>query len=102
MLPQSENEEDLLGGVAAQARTTAHGLADTAMDSGGNVAQAMLAAGKNSAQQHGLTEGKSAGGIVDAALGGDLAANAKTIAQDVMKAGENAVHEERLGQRGKE
>ena len=100
LLPQSEGEEDLLGGVAGQARATARGLADTAMDRGGNVAQAVMAAGKDSAQQHGLTEGKSAGGIVDAALGGGLATDAKQVAQDVLKAGEKAIHEDVLG-RGK-
>ena len=101
LLPQSENEEDLLGGVAEQARTKVHGLADMAMDRGGNVAQAVLEAGKDSAGEHGLTESKSVGGFVDAALSGDLAANAKNVAQDVMKAGEKAVHENGLGQGGK-
>ena len=98
LLPQSENEEDLLGGVAGQARSTARGLADTAMDRGGNVAQAVLDAGKDSAQQRGLTEGKSAGGLVDAALGGDLAKDAKTVAQEALKAGDKAIHEQVLGQ----
>ncbi len=98
LLPQSENEEDLLGGVAGQARSTARGLADTAMDRGGNVAQAVLDAGKDSARQRGLTEGKSAGGLVDAALGGDLAKDAKTVAQEALKAGDKAIHEQVLGQ----
>ena len=98
LLPQSENEEDLLGGVAGQARSTARGLTDTAMERGGNVAQAVLDAGKDSAQQRGLTEGKSAGGMVDAALGGDLAKDAKTVAQEALKAGDKAIHEQVLGQ----
>ena len=95
LLPKTETEEELLGGVAQQARSTAEGLASTAMERGGSVAQAMLDAGKESAGRTGLTQGASSpGDVVDKALGGDLASSAKTVAQDVMKAGEAAVKKE--------
>ena len=99
LLPQSDTEEDLLGGVAGQARDTVRSLAGTAMERGGNVAQAVMEAGQDSAQQHGLTEAKSPGTIVDSALGGDLASNAKQVAQDVLRTADQAVHKEALGER---
>lgn len=94
LLPQSEGEEDLLGGVAGQARQATRDLANTAADRGGDVVHAVLEAGKDSAQQHGLSGGKSAGAVVDEALGGDLATSAKQVAHDVLQAGEKAAREE--------
>ena len=98
LLPQSDTEEDLLGGVAGQARDTVRSLAGTAMERGGNVAQAVMETGQDSARQHGLMEAKSPGMIVDSALGGDLASNAKQVAQDVLRAADQAVHKEALGE----
>ena len=97
LVPQSDQEEAALGGIAGQTRQTARDLAQEAVDRGGRVAQTVLEAGRSSASEHGLTSGKSAGSIVDAALSGDLAGNAKQVAQDVLRAGDEAVRKEGLG-----
>ena len=98
LVPQSDQEEAALGGIAGQTRETARGLAQEAVDRGGRVAQTVLDAGRSSVSEHGLTSGKSAGGMVDTALSGDLAGNAKQVAQDVLRAGDEAVRKEGLGQ----
>ncbi len=97
-LPQSDQEEKALGHVAGQARDTARGLAQQAMDSGGHVAQTVLNAGRDSAQAHGLTNVDSAGSLLNAALSGDLAENAKQVAQDVLRVSEESVRGEIGGQ----
>ena len=97
LLPQSEQEEAALGDIAGQARDTASGLAQEAADRGGKVAEAVIDAGRESAQSHGLAGGKSAGEITDAALSGDLAGNAKNVAQDVLRAGDEAIRGEMAG-----
>lgn len=97
-LPQSDQEEKALGRVAGQARDTARGLAQQAMDSGGQVAQTVLDAGRDSAKAHGLTSVDSAGSLLDAALSGDLAGNAKQVAQDVLRVSEESVRSEIGGQ----
>ena len=94
LLPQSDAEEDLLGGVAGQARQTANELAASAMDRGTNVAHAAMEAGQDSAKQHGLAEGKSPGQMLDSALSGDLASNAKNVAQDALRAGDEAARKQ--------
>jgi hypothetical protein len=94
LLPQSEQEEAALGDIAGQARETARGLAHDAVDRGGNVARAVLGAGRESAQAHDLGGGKSAGGLLDAALSGELAGNAKEVAQDMLRASDEAVRNE--------
>ena len=98
LVPQSDQEEAALGGIAGQTRETARGLAQEVVDRGGRVAQTVLETGRSSASEHGLTSGKSAGSVVDAALSGDLAGNAKQVAQDVLRAGDEAVRKEGLGQ----
>ncbi|MBV9749511.1 MAG: DUF3618 domain-containing protein [Acetobacteraceae bacterium] len=98
LVPQSEQEEAALGGIAGQTRETARGLAQEAVDRGGRVAQSVLEAGQRSASERGLTSGKSAGDLVDAALSGDLAGSAKQVAQDALRAGDEAVRKEGLGQ----
>ena len=97
-LPQSDQEEKALGRVAGQARDTGRGLAQQAMDSGGHVAQTVLNAGRDSAQAHGLTSVDSAGSLLNAALSGDLAGNAKQVAQDVLRVSEESVRGEIGGQ----
>ncbi len=102
LLPQSEQEEAALGDIAGQARETASGLAQEAADRGGKVAEAVIDAGRESAQSHGLTGNKSAGELTNAALSGDLAGNAKNVAQDVLRAGDEAVRGEAAGRKDKE
>ncbi len=97
LVPQSDQEEAALGGIAGQTRATARDLAQEVVDRGGRVAQTVLEAGRSSASEHGLTSGKSTGTLVDAALSGDLAGNAKQVAQDVLRAGDEAVRKEGLG-----
>ncbi len=94
LLPQSDQEEAALGKIAGQARDTARGLAQDMVDRGGNVTQAVLDAGRDSAKAQGLTEGKTPGNILDAALTGDLASSAKQVAQDVLRTGDEAIRKE--------
>ena len=98
LLPQSEQEEAALGGVATQAREAARLLAQQAADRGGHVAQAVIDKGRDSAQSHGLTDGKSPGDLLDAAMSGSLAKDAKQVAEDVLHAGDDAVRKEALGE----
>lgn len=94
LLPQSDQEEAALGRIAGQARDTARGLAQDVVDRGGNVTQAVLDAGRESVKAQGLTEGKTPGNILDAALSGDLAGSAKQVAQDVLRTGDEAIRKE--------
>lgn len=94
LLPQSEKEGAALGDVASQARDTARTLAQQAVDGGTHVTQAVLDAGRDSADAHGLTGGKSVGQLVDAALSGNLAGEARKAATEVLKAGDEAVRKE--------
>lgn len=98
LLPQSDQEEAALGGVAGQARDTARGLAQEAVDRGSHVAQAVAEAGHNSAQAHSLAGGQSVGNLVDAALTGELAGNLKQVATDVLHTGDEAIRKEVPGQ----
>ena len=99
LLPQSDQEEQALGGIAGQARDTARGLAQQAVNGGGQVAQTVLDAGRDSAKAHGLASVDSAGSLLDAALSGDLASNAKQVAQDVLRASDESVRSQLGSQR---
>ena len=94
LLPVSEQEEAALGGIAGQARDAAASLASEGLERGKTVAQAVADKGRASAGAHGLAGGKSAGELLDAALGGDLAGSAKAVVQDVLQTGEEAVRKE--------
>ncbi len=94
LLPQSDQEEAALGGIAGQARDTVSGLAKEAMQRGSNVAQTVLDKGSESARAHGLAGDKSAGNVVDAALSGKLAGSAKEVLQDVLRTGDEAIRKE--------
>lgn len=94
LLPQSEKEGAALGDVATQARDAARTLAQQAVDGGTHVKQAVLDAGRDSADAHGLAGGKSVGQLVDAALSGDLAGEAKKAASEILKASDEAVRKE--------
>lgn len=100
LLPVTEQETSALGGVAGQARDTARSLAQQALDRGGQVAQAVVEAGRESADAHGLTTGKSAGDLLNAAVSGELASNAAQVAKDVLNASEGAVRGQVGGQAG--
>lgn len=94
LLPVSEQEEAALGGIAGQARDAATSLAQQGLESGKSVAQAVMEKGRATADAHGLTGGKSAGQLVDAALSGELAGSAKAVIQDVLQTGDEAVRKE--------
>jgi len=91
LLPHMDGEEAALGGIAGQARDAATGLAKEGLERGKQVAQAVVDTGRDSAQAHGLTGGRSAGELVDAALSGSLAGDAKAVVQDVLQTGDEAV-----------
>jgi hypothetical protein len=93
-IPQSDQEEAALGGIARQARDTAANLASQGLEGGKHVAQAMSDKALESAQGHGLAGGKTPGQLVDAALGGELAGNASEVVKDVLRTGEEAVRKE--------
>ncbi len=94
LLPQSDQEEAALGGVAGRAREGARDLAQEVMDRGGHVAQAVVDKGRDSAGAAGLTGNKSAGELVDAAMSGNLAESAKKVAEDVLHTGDQAIRKE--------
>ena len=93
LVPQTEQEEAALGGIAAQARDTATSFANQAIESGKHVAQSVLESGRSSIQTQELGS-KSPGELVDAALSGDLARSAGTAIQEVLKTGDEAVRKE--------
>jgi hypothetical protein len=98
LLPQSDREEAALGDIAGQARDTARSLAQEVVDRGGHVAQAVVDKGYDSAQTHGLTGGATPGSLVDAAMSGKLAGEAKQVVADVLHTGDEAIRKETLGQ----
>jgi hypothetical protein len=93
LLPQTGQEEAALGGIASQARDAATSLAQGAMESGKQVAQTVIDKGRDSLQARGLTS-NSPGELIDAALSGNLASSAKTVIQDVVKTGDEALQKE--------
>ncbi len=96
LLPHSEQEEAMLGGIASQARDTVRTLANEGMERGTRVVQAVAQSAQGSIQGAGLAAGKTPGQLVDAALSGELAGGAKQVATDVLRAGEEAVRKEGL------
>ncbi len=91
LLPQSEAEEAALGGIAGQVRDTARDAAQGVRDQAGSVAQTVVQTGRESAETHGLDGSRSAGSLLDAALGGDLADGVQQVAHDVLGAGDKAI-----------
>jgi hypothetical protein len=94
LVPQSEQEEAALEGIAKQARDTATGLANQGIEGGKHVSQAVADKARESAQERGLAGGKTPGQLVDAALSGELAANASEIVKDVLRTGDEAMRKE--------
>ena len=93
LVPQSEAEEAALGGLASQARKAATDAAQQVADKSGEIAQKVVDAGLESAQDHGLTGDKPVSELFQDATSGDLVDNVKQVAQDAMKAGDHAVRE---------
>ena len=96
LVPQSEREEAALGGMAGQVRETARNLSQDVVNRGGQVAQKVLDAGKDSAHAHGLTADKSLSDIVEDLKSGDLVESMKNIAADVLRSGDEAVRKDGL------
>lgn len=97
-VPQSDEEKAALGGIAGSAREGARNLAQDVANRGGEVAQRALEAGRDSAQAHGMTSGKSLENLAEEARSGDLATSVKQVAQDVLKAGDDALRKDGSGQ----
>jgi hypothetical protein len=96
LVPQSEKEEAALEEMAGQARETARNLGQEVMDRGGQVAQQVLDAGRDSARAHGLTAEKFIGDVVEELRSGDLAGAVKHVAQDILKSGDEAFRKDGL------
>ena len=94
LVPQSDQEEAALGGIAKQARDTAASLAKEGIEGGKHIAQAVADKTRESARGHGLAGGKTPGQLVDAALSGELAGSASEIAKDVLRTGDEAIRKE--------
>ncbi len=101
-LPQPEQEAAALHDAAEAARQNASRLAQQTVDEGKNIGQAVVDKGMESADQQKLTGSRSAGEVVDAALGGTLATDAKQVATDVLKAGDEAFRKTALGEKPSE
>ncbi len=96
LLPHSDQEEAALGGIAGQARDAARTLASESIERGGRVMQAVTASARDGVHGQGLAGEKTPGQLVDAALSGDLAGNVKSVAADVLRAGDEAIRKEGL------
>ncbi len=96
LLPHSDQEEAALGGIAGQARDAARTLASETIERGGRVIQAVTASARDGVHGQGLAGEKTPGQLVDAALSGDLASNVKSVAGDVLRAGDEAIRKEGL------
>jgi ElaB/YqjD/DUF883 family membrane-anchored ribosome-binding protein len=96
LVPQSEQEETALAGMAGQARETARNMGQEVMDRGAKVAHQVLDTGRDSAREHGLTADKTIGDVVEGLRSGDLAGTVKQVAQDVLKSGDEAFRKDGL------
>lgn len=99
LLPQSQQEEAALHDAAGQAREAARDLAQEAVDEGKSIGSAVADKGMASADAQKLTGSRSAGEIVDAALSGKLAVDAKQVVTDVLQASDEAVRKVGLGEK---
>ena len=95
LIPRSDQEEAVLGGIAKQARDAASSLASQGLESGKHVAQAVADKKlRESVHEHGLAGGKTPGELLDAALSGELAGSASDVIKDVLRTGDEAVRKE--------
>ena len=92
VLPVSDQERGLLGGVAGQLRGQGRDLAQQAVARGAQVARETLGAAKDSAEAHGLTADKPVGALLGELKSGDLLGHAKQAAQEVVDAGKDSLH----------
>jgi hypothetical protein len=85
-------------GLGRRAREGAGEIAQDAVDRGAAVARQVVDAARESAADEGLA-GKTVGHFVDEALKGDLVSSVGEIGRDVLKAGDEAIRKDGLGQR---
>jgi hypothetical protein len=97
LIPQSEQEEKALGGMAAQVRDAAGAAASQVADGGSKVVQQVLDAGLKSATEHGLTGDKTLSDIASGIGSGDLSDTAKQVARDAMQAADDTLRAEGFG-----
>jgi hypothetical protein len=98
VIPQSEQEEEALAGIARKVRNTAHDV----VDRGSEVAEHVLAAGKESARAHGFSGDMSVGELVDEVKSGELATKVEGVGRDTLQtaATETRKRENDFGQTG--
>ncbi len=92
LLPHSEQEEAAFGGAAGQVRDAARGVAQSVVDQGGGLARQVMDTARESAAAHGFTTDKSLDDVVGDIKSGNIIDNAKQVAQEVLNAGEQALH----------
>jgi ElaB/YqjD/DUF883 family membrane-anchored ribosome-binding protein len=97
LVPRSEQEQAAFGDVGRRAREGVGEIAQEAVNRGAAVARQVVHAARESAAGEGLA-GKTAGHFVDEALEGNLAGSVGEIARDVLKAGDEAIRKDGLGQ----
>ena len=95
LVPQTEAEENALGGMAGQARTALRDVAQDVMDRGGAAAQQALEAGRDSAHAHGFAGEKGLGSLANDAGAGKLTGGVAEVAKDVLKAADDALHHDK-------
>lgn len=92
LVPQTDAEEQALGGMAGQARTALRDVAQETLNRGSAAAQQALQAGRDSAQAHGLMGQQDLGSLAKQAGSGQLSGAAAEVAGDVLKAVDGALH----------
>jgi hypothetical protein len=91
LVPLSEAEEKALGGLGRQVRETASGLAQDAVDTGGEVVKEALEAGLDSARAHGLTADSTVKEVVETVASGKIVETAEDVAAGALQAGADVI-----------
>lgn len=95
LVPQTEAEENALGGMAGQARTALRDVAQEVMDRGGTAAQQALQAGRDTVHGHGLAGEKDLGALASEAGSGKLSGGIAEVAKNALKAADDAIHQDK-------
>ena len=91
LVPLSEAEEKALGGIGRQVRETASGLAQDAVDTGGEVVKEALEAGLDSAKAHGLSGESTIKDVVATVTSGEIVETAGDVAAGALQAGADVI-----------
>ncbi len=93
LIPQSEQEEAVLGDAAAKIRETARNAAQGVVDRGSEIADQVLTAGQESASAHGLSGDTSVGELLDSARSGELLDKVEGAARDTLQSTQTALRD---------